>query len=516
MADLSQRVKDIKKLVDDGQYFTISRGRQYGKTTTLTALKQQLKTAYLVLSLDFQRLDYDVFENGATFSQAMSRIIMDAHKFEDVPVPEDTLSALDELNRSNPQKIKMDHLFRILKRWIKHSERPIVLMIDEIDSAANTQVFLDFLAQLRDGYIRRDTDKAPAFQFVILAGVTDVKSLNSRIRPEDRQRVTSPWNIASDFDIDMSLSEEGIRGMPDEYEADHHTGMDTAEIATSVREYTNGYPYLVSRICQIIDTDLLPGVFNSLHDAWTRYGIDEAVKKILSQPNNTLFASLTGKLADYPALRSRIRALLMRGETFAWLPYDEAQQQLFMHGFIRNNRNRAALSCRIFEMLLSTQFIGESDQNNDLKQIAAGMKSAFVDEEGGLDIPKMMDHFIREHNRIHNGQTDTCLEEEGRERFITYVSGIINGTGTYHVEEQLRDDRQADLVIHYLGRRYVIQLKTGHGERYHSEDEKQLTGCLDDRNLNTGYLLRFNLNKEKASGVRRIQLSDRVLYEGTV
>lgn len=267
MADLSQRVKDIKKLVDDGQYFTISRGRQYGKTTTLTALKQQLKTAYLVLSLDFQRLDYDVFENGATFSQAMSRIIMDAHEFEDVPVPEDTLSALDELNRSNPQKIKMDHLFRILKRWIKHSERPIVLMIDEIDSAANTQVFLDFLAQLRDGYIRRDTDKAPAFQSVILTGVTDVKSLNSRIRPEDRQRVTSPWDIAADFDIDMSLSEEGIRGMLDEYEADHHTGMDTAEIATSVREYTNGYPYLVSRICQIIDTDLVPGVFNSLHDA---------------------------------------------------------------------------------------------------------------------------------------------------------------------------------------------------------------------------------------------------------
>ena len=40
----------------------------------------------------------------------------------------------------------------------------------------------------------------------------------------------------------MSLSEEGIKGMLDEYEADHHTGMDTAAIAKSIREYTNGYP----------------------------------------------------------------------------------------------------------------------------------------------------------------------------------------------------------------------------------------------------------------------------------
>ena len=35
MVDLSERVKEIKKLVDDGKYFTINRARQYGKTTTI-------------------------------------------------------------------------------------------------------------------------------------------------------------------------------------------------------------------------------------------------------------------------------------------------------------------------------------------------------------------------------------------------------------------------------------------------------------------------------------------------
>ena len=88
MVDLSERVKEIKKLVDDGKYFTINRARQYGKTTTLSALKQVLNIEYIVLSLDFQSVDNDVFENGATFSQAMARIIVDAYEFEDVPIPE--------------------------------------------------------------------------------------------------------------------------------------------------------------------------------------------------------------------------------------------------------------------------------------------------------------------------------------------------------------------------------------------------------------------------------------------
>lgn len=49
-----------------------------------------------------------------------------------------------------------------------------------------------------------------AFHSVILAGVTDVKHLRSKIKTEDQHKVNSPWNIAADFDIDMSLSQSGI------------------------------------------------------------------------------------------------------------------------------------------------------------------------------------------------------------------------------------------------------------------------------------------------------------------
>ncbi|MBQ2173601.1 MAG: 9-O-acetyl-N-acetylneuraminate esterase, partial [Alphaproteobacteria bacterium] len=97
-------------------------------------------------------------------------------------------------------------LFRVFKRWCKASETPIILIIDEVDSATNNQVFLDFLAQLRDGYIARTAKGTATFHSVILAGVTDIKNLKRKIRPEDAHKFNSPWNIASDFNIDMSLS----------------------------------------------------------------------------------------------------------------------------------------------------------------------------------------------------------------------------------------------------------------------------------------------------------------------
>ena len=515
MVDLSERVKEIGKLVDDGKYFTINRARQYGKTTTLDALEAYLQDNYSILSLDFQKISDASFKTEEKFVKAFCRQLI--KKKIKAGIPDAIVEDLQEIIDRKEHLAALDELFDILDNWCETADTKIVMIIDEVDTATNNQVFLDFLAQLRADYLEQKKDpEEKTFQSVILAGVTDVKHLKSKIRSEDEHKVNSPWNIAADFKIDMSLPETGIMGMLNEYEADHHTGMDTAAIAKTIREYTDGYPYLVSRICQKIDQDFVPGVFKSLREAWTIYGVDEAVKKILSEPNNSLFESLTGKLTNYPELRKRLRAILMRGETFAWLPYDEEQQQLFMYGFIRNNHNAVAVSNRMFEMLLYTHFIGESDKNNDLKQLAAGMKSSFVDEEGWLDIPKIMDHFIKEHNRLHRDNSEKFLEEEGRERFITYVAGIINGTGTYSAEEQLRDYRRTDLVIHYLGRRYIIELKIWHGDRYNAEGEKQLMGYLDYWNLNTGYLLSFNLNKKKEPGVERVQIGDKVLYEGTV
>lgn len=101
--------------------------------------------------------------------------------------------------------------------------------MDEADSAANNQVFLDFLAQLRAAYI--DSDVTPTFQSVILAGVYDIRNMKQKIRLNTEHKMNSPWNIAAKFRVEMSFSVKRIADMLREYEADYHTGMDIEEMA---------------------------------------------------------------------------------------------------------------------------------------------------------------------------------------------------------------------------------------------------------------------------------------------
>ncbi|SDL81516.1 AAA-like domain-containing protein [Sarcina sp. DSM 11001] len=255
MVDLSERVREIKKLVDAGKYFTINRARQYGKTTTLYALKNDLAGEYDVINLDFQGIGDAGFRTEQSFVRAFCRLLKRKRLVYE-RLPEGTKDSVEEILSRKDNLAELDELFIVIGDWCNTSEKPVVLIIDEVDSATNNRAFLDFLAQLRDGYIARDTDGIAAFHSVILAGVTDVKHLKSRIRDDDEYKVNSPWNIVADFDIDMSLSTEGIAGMLGENEADYHTGMDTASIEEYIHDYTDGYPFLVSRICQLADTEV--------------------------------------------------------------------------------------------------------------------------------------------------------------------------------------------------------------------------------------------------------------------
>ncbi len=516
MVDISERVRQIRKMVDNGDYFCMNRGRQYGKTTTIAALERELCEDYLVISLDFQQLGSEEFVDENTFANAFVTVLQLELSMSPQVTP-DILATLDQmLESAESDRYRLLRLFVDLGRIISSSQRPIVLIIDEVDSASNNQVFLDFLAQLRLQYLRRAKNlRVPAFQSVILAGVTDIRHLRSKIRDEDQHKVNSPWNIAVEFAVDMDLSVDGIQGMLADYESDHATEMDVAAVAQAIREYTHGYPFLVSRICQIMDQKLVGNGFVNLSEAWTVRGVDEAVRIILSE-TNTLFDSLMGKLQNYLELRIQLRALLMRGESIACVPDDVEQQQLLMYGFVRVEHNKLVVANRVFEMRLYVFFVGESERNSSLKRDADLSRGAFVTADGGLDVPKIMDHFIRAHNRIHGQSSPRFLEEEARERFLTYISPIINGTGTYSVEEQTRDQRRMDVVIHWLGRRYVVELKVWRGERYHEEGEQQIVGYLDYFSLSTGYLLSFDFRNRKVPGVRRVHVGERVLFEGTV
>ena len=79
MVRLDQRIKKIKEqYVEQGSYFIINNGRQYGKTTTLWALEDYLADDYLVLSMDFQGITTEEYQDETSFTNAFLKMLIDA------------------------------------------------------------------------------------------------------------------------------------------------------------------------------------------------------------------------------------------------------------------------------------------------------------------------------------------------------------------------------------------------------------------------------------------------------
>lgn len=346
MVNLDSRLAQIKKMIDRGQYFCINRGRQYGKTTMLKALCNYLSDDYFVISMDFQKdmssLDY---EKENYFCVSFGHIFGDALKKLKVKNTESINSMMEQMQFWG-ERFGFVRLFQGISKICLSSEKPIVLIIDEVDSASNNQVFLDFLAQLRGYYLERN--EQPTFQSVILAGVHDIRNLRQKIRPDAEHKHNSPWNIASSFDVDMSFNVSDIAGMLEDYEKDHHTGMDIIGISQLIYDYTSGYPVLVSTICKYLDEK----------SGWTIQNLNEAVKHITVQ-RSPLFESLINKLEDDSELKNLLYGVLFYGQKFIYNAYDSAIHTASMYGFVKNDNGSVAISNRIFEITIYDWFISQ-------------------------------------------------------------------------------------------------------------------------------------------------------------
>jgi hypothetical protein len=99
---------------------------------------------------------------------------------------------------------------------------------------------------------------------------------------------------------------------------------------------------------------------------------------------------------------------------------------------------------------------------------------------------------------------------------MLYVKPIINGTGNYYIEAQTRDLSRTDMIIDYLGTQYIIEMKIWRGNAYNERGEQQLTEYLDYYHIDKGYMLSFNFNKNKVTGVKTIKVGDKEIVEAVV
>ncbi|GHU69635.1 hypothetical protein AGMMS49992_00650 [Clostridia bacterium] len=482
MVDLSQRVQEIDHtLVELGEYFTINRGRQYGKTTTLRALEHYLSSKYIVIKISFEGLDDSILRDTTEFIRSF--ILTCASQLARSAVDDNIINNW----KADAEKFNLLILRDRITKLVCACNKPVVLMIDEVDKSSDNQLFLSFLGMLRDKYLTRasysDDEHEATFKSVVLAGVYNIKNLKLKIRPDDKHTYNSPWNIAAPFDIDMSFSADEIAEMLKEYETDHHTGMDVQSVSHAIHDQTSGYPYLVSAICKKID--------ERTHD-WTVSGVQNVVYQMLLE-TNTLFDDIIKNLENNESFRALVEGILLRGERVSFVPSDPNISLGLMFGILKRDGLSVSVSNRIFEQYIYNHMI--SVMRTKYRIPASETSPSQYAHNGVLDMSQVLSRFSLLMKTEYRKRDARFVEENARLLFLIFLTPIINGTGHYAVEVQTRDDMRMDIAVFYGKDEFIVELKLWHGEKLEHDAYDQITKYLDAKGKRKGYLLVFCGNK---------------------
>ena len=477
MVDTEKRFKAIENLIDRGDYFTINRARQYGKTTILRMIWRKLSDKYLIIDTSFEGVGDTVFKSEASFVRLIVSLMKDALKYVDAP----QTSVLDE---STPTTMK--ELSKVIIRFCQSVQKPVLLMIDEVDKSSDNQLFLNFIGMLRDLYLMRDKQGMNyTFHSVILAGVYDIKNLKLKLRPDAEKKYNSPWNIAADFNVDMTFHPEEIAQMLNDYENDVHTGMDIKAISEEIYKYTTGYPFLVSYICKKIDEEF--------DQKWTSESVVKAVK-VLVQGESTLMDDLSKNLENNPEFREFMYSVSVNSTSFSFSLLNPMVNMGNMFSYIRNKDGRVVIHNLIFEEALFLYFTLDYTIKNSAK--LSPFQLNYV-RNGRLNMEHVVTRFVDLMHQEYRKNDEEFLERQGRLVFLSFLKPIINGIGFYYVEPQTRDNRRMDLVVTYDKQEFIVELKIWHGDKYEELGRDQLSGYLATRGMEEGYLVTFDFSKNK-------------------
>jgi len=498
MVNATAKLDIIKQYIDHEEYFTINRPRQYGKTTTIYLLKQKLKNDYIIIKTSFEGIGEPFFQTDANFCKSIlslfaDGVVSDDEDFKQMIIDEDkNLTSLKDLSKA-------------ITNFTKKANKQVILFIDEVDKATNHSLFFNFLGMLRNKYLKRNEGEDTTFHSVILVGVHDVKNIKMKIRNSDESQYNSPWNVAIDFKVDMSFLVDEIAGMLADYEKDHNTGMDIRHMAEKLREYTSGYPFLVSKLCYIMDEELKKD--------FTENSLEQAMTIILNE-NNTLFDDLVKNINQYPELYNLSELIILSGVE---VNYNFLAHNLgIMYGILSMSSNRKLkIHNKIFEILLYDYFIAK-------REIAKGpalnykYEAQFINDSKGLDMELVLTKFQELMKAEYRKADEKFVEREGRLLFLAFLKPIINGKGFYFVEPETRKSGRMDIVVTFNQKKFVIELKVWHGEKYAQEGREQLCRYLEFQNLNKGYMVFFNFNKNKKYDLINRKIDNKSIFEITV
>ncbi|WP_153188308.1 ATP-binding protein, partial [Candidatus Oscillochloris fontis] len=291
MLSALDRLPDLTRLIAQQSYFVLHAPRQTGKTTAMLALAQELTTSgqwtAVVLSV----------EVAASFSDqpslAESAILSSWREDALVRLP------VDLQPPAWPAAEPGSAIRAALRAWAQASPRPLVVLIDEIDSLRDATL-ISVLRQIRTGYY----DRPHAFPHALaLIGMRDVRDYKVAAGGSSRLGTASPFNIKSRSLTLGNFSATEVAALYTQHT--QATGqIFTPEATAHAFHLTQGQPWLVNALAKVAVEDLAPDPATPITP-----DLIDAAKEVLIQRQDTHLDSLAERLRE-PRVRAVIEPLL--------------------------------------------------------------------------------------------------------------------------------------------------------------------------------------------------------------
>ncbi len=498
MMNNNRQLKEVFALIERGKYFTLNRPRQFGKTTSLHFLINMLsqKEAYLGIRLTFEDVQGKSHESEGNFTEMFWKKLERAFRRKDKH-PFNTLKSL-------PKATNYHELAETITNLAHETDKKLVMLIDEVDASTNHIAFLQFLAMLRSKYLNRYEPQDKTFHSIVLAGVHDIKSLKYKLRHRDDVEYNSPWNIATDFKVDMSFKPKEIAPMLEEYSAAEGVAMDIPAIAERLHYHTSGYPFLVSRLCKIVAEEILPKRENysdSYQKSWSLKDIEQAVQILLNE-DNTNFGSLIKNLENHQDLYDLTFRIVIKGSEIAFNVDNPTIRKGILYGAFKRN-GKIKIHNRVYEQRIYNYLASKVETSIQTDSYSASAE--FQLPNGGLNFEKVLQKFQQFIKEVYSDKQADFLEHQWRVIFMAFIRPIVNGEGYTFKEVETSQEKRLDIVVTYNTFRYIIELKKWYGNTYHQRGLTQLADYLDIHNLEKGYLVIFDRKRQEINKAETIK-----------
>jgi hypothetical protein len=465
---------ELAHLIEQEKYFVLHAPRQTGKTSCLLALMDHLneggrfRACYANLE-NAQAAREDVARGMETILAELGRSAR--YQLDDSGVRRLAREVLDEHG-------PFDALTELLTRWAEADARPLVLLLDEVDSLVG-DTLISLLRQIRSGYPRRPA-RFP--QTVVLCGVRDVRDYRLR-SARDNAVITggSAFNIKAASLRLGDFSPEEVEALMAQHTAETGQGF-APEAVEAVWSLTRGQPWLVNALCYEVTFRIPEGRDRSqtLGSALIR----EAAERLIER-RETHLDQLVDKLKE-DRVRRVIEPILV-GSVPADATYDEDFAYVQDLGLVAVRQGVRCIANPIYQEVIPRVLTHQT------QTAVADDPAWYVAADGTLDMPRFIDGFLRFWKRHGEVLLRGMPYHEAAPHltFMAFLQRIVNHGG--HVEREFAvGTGRADLVVDYGGRQDVIELKLKRGSYTLSDGLEQVSRYAQRLGRDVGYLVIFD------------------------